>query len=257
MGRARDRLFRPRLAPRADAPAGGLAPRLDGSGDPARVVRGAGEDSAVGLCHRAGNCRLPGGAKHQSRHRDGDSPPVADVPHLRRRGHSVRHDARLRARALKGAAGYDGGVGLLARRGDRHGADGQRVRRRHEARRRHAISPRRLRRARGLGRRPGVDGVRRRGAGRDPVVPPSRRRPFPGNAGARRRGRGDRRQSQDPGRRPAPAAVHRRRPFGRSRGHDHAAALASRRILCARRLVHRPQDSRARSCSTRQSICRR
>ena len=47
-------------------------------------------------------------------------------------------------------------------------------------------------------------------------------------------------QGQDPRRPPASAAVRRRHPLGRSRDHDHAAALASRRILCARRLVHRP-----------------
>ena len=122
---------------------------------------------------------------------------------------------RLRPRPLEGASGHDGGLGLLPRRGDRDGADGRRLRRRHEAGRRHAISARRMRRTGGVDRRPGVVGLGRRGAGRDRLVSASRGRAFPRNAGAGLRRRGHWRQIQDSGWRIASAAV-RRRPLSAS-----------------------------------------
>ena len=147
--------------PRVDRPACGVAPRVDRGGDPARVVRRARQDSGLVLHRRARRRRLPRGAKHQSRHPDGDAPPVADVHNLHRHGHSFRDHARLTPRPLQGASGHDGRLGLLARRGDRHGVDGQRARRRHEACRRHAIPARRLGRTCGLGGGAGVGAVAR------------------------------------------------------------------------------------------------
>ena len=171
MGRASQRLVHLRCGLRADAPARGAAARRDRGRDPAVVVRGAREDSRLDLCYRSGCCRLPGGAKHHPGHRDDDCPEMADVPDLDRRSHLLRRRSRLCARALESASGHDGGLGLLARRGDRHGADGRSFRRRHEAGRGHAISARRLRRTRGVDRRPGMVGLGRRGAGRDRLVP--------------------------------------------------------------------------------------
>ena len=158
---------------------------------------------------------------------------MADVPHLHRRGHSVRHRARLRAGPLESAAGHDRGVGILARRGDGHGADGERPRRRHEAGRRHAISSRRLRWTGGVDRRPGLHGR------------PALRR--------RLRSTGSRHSSPalfcKPWRWPSAGAASARRPefpqapcFCRcssapasrlATDYDHAAALASGRICYA------------------------
>ena len=87
-----------------------------------------------------------------------------------------RRRPRLCARPLESVSGHDGGLGLFARRGDRDGADGRSFRRRHEARRRHAISARRMRRTGGVDRRPGMVGLGRRGAGFDRLVPAGRGR---------------------------------------------------------------------------------
>ncbi len=159
MGRASGRLAHLRCGLRTDAPARGSTAWRHRGGDPAVVVRGAREHSCLGLCRGAGFCRLPGGAKHHPGHRDDDCPEMADVPDLDWRGHFFLRQPRLCARPLESASGHDGGLGLVARRGDRHGADGQRLRRRHEAGRRDAISARRLRWTLGVGSRPGVVGV--------------------------------------------------------------------------------------------------
>ena len=56
-----------------------------------------------------------------------------------------KQPARLPDQPLEGAARHHGGVGFDTRRGERHGADGRRVRRRCAAGRLHAVSARHLR----------------------------------------------------------------------------------------------------------------
>ena len=209
-----------------------------------RIARITDSDS---LAFPPGLYRLPRGAKHHTRHFADDLPQMADVPDLDRRGDIFRRRPRLRARPVESASRDDGDLGLFARRGDRDGADGRRLRRRHEARRRHAISARRMRWTGGLDRRPGVVGVGRRGDV-DRLVSVSPGRAFPRNAGAGRRRRGHRRQIQDSGWRVASAAVRRRPAFGEPYSPDHAAAVAAGHLLRPRRLVHRsPLHARNRA----------
>ena len=205
---------------------------------------------------RPGLCRLPRGAQHHSRHFADDLAEMADVPDLDRRGHIFRDRARLRPRPLEGASGHNGGLGLIARRGDRDGADGRRLRRRHEAGRRHAISARRMRRTGGVDRRPGVVGLGRRGAGRDRLVSASRSRAFPRNAGAGHRRRGHRRQIQDSGWRIASAAVRRRPSFGEPHSSRSRCRRGSWRYATPSSAGPSVSGSRAKSCSTRRNNCR-
>ena len=162
----------------------------------------------------------------------------------------------VRSRPLEGAAGDNRDLGLLARRGDRDGADGRGFRRRHQAGRGDAISARGLRRARRLDRRPGMGRLGRRGARPDRLVSAPGSWAFARHAGDRRRRGGRRGEIQDPRRPVAGDARDRRRTCGDASGHDHPAALAPRRLICRGRLVDRlpvhPPDRRA----TRRANCR-
>ena len=169
MVRASRRLARLRWGLRTGAAAGGPDARRRCGGARALVVRGARENSPLGLRPGARRRRLPDRPRHHPRHRDDAPAQMADVPHPDQRGHLFRRRTRLCARPLESASGHDGGLGLFAGRGDRNGADGRRLRRRHEAGRGHAISARGLRRTGGVDRRPGMGGLGRRGAGRQSI----------------------------------------------------------------------------------------
>ena len=126
-------------------------------------------------------------------------------------------------------------------RGDRHGADGRGVRRRHPAGRGHAISARRLRRADRLDRRPGMGRLQARSAPAPtdwfPALTPG---PLLATLAIAVGGAVRRREIQDPRRPVAGDARDRRRACGDPSRHDHPAALASRRLLRRGRLVDRP-----------------
>ena len=86
----------------------------------------------------------------------------------RRLGDGGERGARLGDGAARRAARHDGGLGLVAGGGQRHDADVGELRRRHAARRLHAVYPRRRRRVAGGDRRPALG------------APRSRRRPASG-----------------------------------------------------------------------------
>ncbi len=240
MGRASHRVGHLGCGLRTRAPPRGADARRDRGRDFSLVVRRARQDSLLDLCYCARFCRLPGRAKHHAGHPDDDCPEVADVPHSDRRGGFFRRGPRLCPRSPEGVSGHDGGLGRLARRGDRHGADGRSFRRRHQAGRRHAISARRLRRTRGVGCRARIFGLGGRGARRNRLVPARGGRAAPGDAGFGRRRRGRGREIPDSGWPAAAAAPHRRPPFDDPYAGDHAAAVASGDLIRAGRLVHRP-----------------
>ena len=111
---------------------------------------------------------------------------VAAVPRHRRGDAHGEQPARLPDQPLEGAARHHRGVGLDARRSERHGADGGCVRRRRAARRLHAVSARHLRVDGGGADRPAVGrhvGCR---AGADRLVPADRLAGFRRDAGHRR-----------------------------------------------------------------------
>ena len=193
-----------------DASARGSDARRDRGGHPSVLVRGAREDSALGLCYRSGFCRLPSCARHHPRHCRDDFSQLADVPCVDWLGHLLRRLSRVSARALQSASGHDRGLGIVGRRGDGDGADVRRLRRRHAARRRHAISAGRLRRTGGVACRSGMGAAGRRGRRIDHLVSARCARSFFGDAALGRGWRNRRGQIQDSRRRPAGADVHRR-----------------------------------------------
>ena len=240
MGRASCRVRRLRRGLRTDAAARGAHAWRDRRGDLSLLVRGACDDSALGLCYRSGFHWLSGRSRHHHGHRRHDFSEMADVPRLDRRGDRVRRRTRLRAHAPEGASGHDRGLGIVGRRGDGDGADVRRLRRRHAAGRRHAISARRLRRTGGVACRPGLSAGWRGVARFDRLVSARGACLSPGDSGLGRGRRNHWGQVQDSGRRAACAAVRRRPALSQPFAHDHAAAMASGDLLRAGRLVHRP-----------------
>ena len=196
---------------------------------------------ALVLRHRAGSRRLPGGARHQSGHRDRDDPPVADVPDLRRRRHPVqRRRSATRSRAVKVLPGTTavwgsspGAATVMVLMANAFGGDMR------------LVAVMQYLRVACVGLVASV--VARLWTGRAPRRRPrstgSRRSalPFAGDAGAGRLRRRDRRQSQNPGRRAAlPLFV----GAALSAGHLVTITLPPwllAGMLRAGRLVHRPQ----------------
>ena len=240
MGRASCRLCCLRRGLRTDAAARGAHAWRDWRGDPAVLARGACDDTALGLCYRSRFHRLSRGARHHHGHRRHDFSEMADVPRPDRRGDRVRGRSRLCAHAPESASGHDRGLGIVGRRGDGHGADVRRLRRRHAAGRRDAISARRLRRPGGVACRPGLSAGWRGLARFDRLVSACGACRSPRHSGLRRRRRGHRGQIQASRRGASCADVRRRSPLSQPFAHDHAAALASGDLIRIGRLVHRP-----------------
>ena len=163
--------------------------------------------------------------------------------------------ARLAARGASRAAWLDRAVGLVSGRGDRDGADGRGLWRRHPPRRAHAISARRLRRDNGFDRRGNLGAWRRPGR-TDRMVSASRPKSVCRDAAAGLRRCADRAETAHSRWLAAFAAGARRLAQWRGYYHDPTTAMAARHELRHRRLEHRPAFHPAHSRLRGAACCR-